>query len=354
MNRTMKNFIFASLLLSMALCLSGCQSMWHLFLNCVVDIAPDRFSFEENNNKLSIPVFTSHALESTNEELKRLIVVIHGAGLNARKSFDTGKKIVDAFEDSKDQYLVVAPQFLEGIEPEETGLLFWGRQWRSGGVSISEELNEGLPTVSSYEVMDKLIRAVTENNPNINLVIMLGHSAGGPFVARYAAINKSHDVLRKQGVSIHYVIANPSSYLYLDATRYRFNSNGEILKHSIADLRSCQNYNNYKYGLKQPYGYAETIPKRTIIADFTTRSVFFLLGSEDKERSWSLDKSCEVEVQGKNRYERGLLYQHHLNAFTKNGPHSEHHWMIIPGVGHDSDKMLTHVNVIEKLKSLTY
>ena len=274
--------------------------------------------------------------------------------MNAGKSFDTGKKIVDAFGDAKDQYLVVAPQFLEGIEADETGLLFWGRQWRSGGLSTSEELNEGLPIVSSYEVMDRLICFVTENNPSIYLVITLGHSAGGQFVARYAAINKNHDVLRKQGVSIHYVTANPSSYLYLNATRYQFNSNGEILKHPTADLTSCRNYNNYKYGLERLYGYAETISKRTIIADFTTRSVIFLLGLEDKGRSWGLDKSCEVEVQGKNRYERGLLYQHHLNEFTTYNPNSEHHWMIIPGVGHDSNKMLTHVNVIEKLKTLTY
>jgi len=349
----MKNFIFVSLILAVTLCLSGCQSMWYLFLSCVVDVAPDRFTFEESNTQLSIPVFTSYPLENTNKELKRLIVIVHGAGLNAGKSFDTGNLIVDALGESKDQYMVVAPQFLEGIKPEEKGLLFWDRQWRSGGVSLSEELNEGLPSVSSFEVMDRLIRFVAESNSNIHQVILMGHSAGGQFVSRYAALNNYHENLKKQGVLVYYIVANPSSYLYLDATRYQLNQNGEILKRSRDELANCDGYNDFKYGLENRYGYANSITKLDIQDRLTNRPIIFLLGQEDTERSWSLDKSCEVEVQGENRYERGWLYRHHLQSFVNDGQNSKHHWMIIPDVGHDSSEMFTYKNVVEKLKTLT-
>ena len=144
------------------------------------------------------------------------------------------------------------------------------------------------------------------------------------------------------------------SYLYFDATRYGFGQSGEILEYSDADLAKCQNYNNYKYGLDHRYGYAAAVTKSTILDNYATRSMVFLLGSEDRERSWSLDESCEVEVQGKNRYERGLLYQHHLETFRVNSQDSKHSWMIVQGIGHDSKEIFTHARVIERLKLLTF
>lgn len=350
----MKKLAIFSLIIAVTLCLSGCQSLWYMFLSCVVDVAPDRFTFKESNAQLSIPVFTSHSLENTNIDLKRLIVIVHGAGLNAGKSFDTGNRIAEKLGNSKGQTMVIAPQFLEGIEPDEKGLLFWGRQWRSGGVSLSEESNEGLSSVSSYEVMDKLISFVTKRNSNIHQVIILGHSAGGQFVSRYAAINHYHDEFKNEDVSIYYVVANPSSYLYFDATRYQFNSNGEILERSRDDLENCDGYNDYKYGLENLYGYARSVSKQDIRVRLTTRPVVFLIGQEDTEQSWSLDKSCEVEMQGENRYERGLLYEHHLQSFMSTGQNSKHHWMVIPGVGHNSNEMLTHEEVIKTLGILIH
>jgi hypothetical protein len=325
-----------------------------MFLSCVVDVAPDRFAFQESNTQLSIPVFTSHSLDNTNKNLEGLIVIVHGAGLNAGKSFDKGNRIVEELGKSKDQYIVIAPQFLEDIKTEEKGLLFWGRQWRSGGDSLSEGLNEGLPSVGSYEVMDRLIRFITEKYPKIQQIIILGHSAGGQFVSRYAAVNNSHEDLEKQGVSIYYVVANPSSYLYLDATRYQLSSNGEILPLSNEELANCDGYNDYKYGLENLYGYAQSVSKQDIRVRLITRPVLFLIGQEDTEQSWSLDRSCEVEVQGKNRYEKGLLYKHHLVLFSKTVHRSNLHWAVIAGVGHDANTIFTHPTFIKELKTLTY
>lgn len=348
----MRKLAVFSSIIAVTFCLSGCQSMWYMFLNCVVDVAPDRFTFDKNNAQLSIPVFTSHDLDKSNKDLNSLIVIVHGAGLNARKSFDTGTRIIEKLGESKDQHMIVAPQFLEGIDPEEKGLLLWDRQWRSGGVSLSEGLNKRLPGASSYEVMDKLIGFITKGNSDMHKVILLGHSAGGQFISRYAAINNYHENFKNEGVLVYYVVANPSSYLYLDATRYQFNSNGEILKRSRDELVNCDGYDEYKYGLENLYGYANSISKQNIKARLLNRPILFLLGQEDAERSWSLDKSCQVEVQGENRYERGMLYKHHLQSLVNGGQNSKHHWMIIHGVGHDSNEIFTHTEVVNKLLTL--
>jgi len=48
--------------------LNGCQGLWYQFLNITVDIAPDRFVIEEDHEKISIPIVTSHPLDKNNNE----------------------------------------------------------------------------------------------------------------------------------------------------------------------------------------------------------------------------------------------------------------------------------------------
>jgi len=44
------------------------------------------------------------------------------SGLNAGRSFNTGNRVVDSLRESEDKYMVIAPQFFEGIDPDEKGL----------------------------------------------------------------------------------------------------------------------------------------------------------------------------------------------------------------------------------------
>lgn len=126
-------------------------------------------------------------------------------------------------------------------------------------MSLSTGLNTDLPSLSSFEVIDRLIDFAIKLNPGIRRIIILGHSAGGQFTVRYAAINSRHEFREQRGMSIRYVVANSSSYPYLDPTRFHFNSAGEVLKTSQKDLSDCPGYNKYKYGSEELYGYAETL-----------------------------------------------------------------------------------------------
>ena len=350
----MKKIIFITLMISTLLGLIGCQSLWYQFLNIIVDIAPDRFVFEEDHKKLSIPIVTSHPLDKNNNETEYLVIMIHGAGLNAENSFETAQKLIEALKIPKDRFLVLAPQIIEGVKLDEKGLLFWDRRWRSGGMSLSTGLNKDLPKLSSFEVLDRLIDVVTKQNPNMRRIIILGHSAGGQFVVRYAAINSRHEFLEQQGVSIRYVVANPSSYPYLNETRYKLNSKGEIQEIPREEFVDCPSYNKYKYGLEDLYGYAENLPPHIVRTRLLTRPVMFVLGMADIDRGWSLDKSCEGDAQGKNRYERGLLYKHHLGHFVKTSLESQHIWLEIPEVGHDATEIFAHPRFITELKTLDF
>jgi pimeloyl-ACP methyl ester carboxylesterase len=350
----MKKIIFVALMISTLVGLIGCQSLWYQFLNIIVDIAPDRFVIEEDHQKLSIPIVTSHPLGKNNNETEYLIIMIHGAGLNANKTFETGQKIIESLQMPENRFWVLAPQIIEGVKLDEKGLLFWDRRWRSGGMSLSTGLNKDLPSLSSFEVIDRLIDVAIKLNPGIGRIIILGHSAGGQFVARYAAINNRHELWTQQGIPIRYVVANPSSYPYLDQTRFHFNSAGEILITSREELMNCPGYNKYLYGLEELYGYAEALSPQIIRTRLLTRPLMFVLGTADTDRDWGLDKTCEADVQGKNRYERGLLYKHHLGSFVKSAAKSRHIWLEIPDVGHEASEIFTHPRFIKQLKTLDF
>lgn len=80
----------------------------------------------------------------------------------------------------------------------------------------------------------------------------------------------------------------------------------------------------------------------------------FVLGMADTDRDWGLDKSCEAIVQGENRYERGLLYKHHLRSFVNSAAESRHIWLEIPEVGHEATRIFTHPRFITELKTLGF
>jgi hypothetical protein len=69
----MKKIIFITLMVATLLGLNGCQGLWYQFLNITVDIAPDRFVVEEDHEKLSIPIVTSHPLGKKNYETESLL-----------------------------------------------------------------------------------------------------------------------------------------------------------------------------------------------------------------------------------------------------------------------------------------
>ena len=65
----MKKIILVTIMIYTLLGLIGCQSLWYQFLNITVDIAPDRFVFEEDHEKISIPIVTSHSLDKKTMKL---------------------------------------------------------------------------------------------------------------------------------------------------------------------------------------------------------------------------------------------------------------------------------------------
>ena len=88
---------------------------------------------------------------------------------------------------------------------------------RTSWIGASEGWKQGdgsktSPPVSSFAALDRLIAGIVRSHrfPGLRHIVVAGHSAGGQFVERYAASTRL-----SVRVPVRYVVANPSSYLYL-------------------------------------------------------------------------------------------------------------------------------------------
>ena len=114
------------------------------------------------------------------------------------------------------------PGFDSPAESAQSGELYWldgsssGHSWKQGDPS-----NTPGTAVSSFEVMDHLLSMVTDRArfPNLRVITLIGHSAGGQYVQRYAAGTQAPASFAEH--RFVFVVANPSSYLYLNGQRPR-------------------------------------------------------------------------------------------------------------------------------------
>ncbi|WP_328603954.1 hypothetical protein OG943_28245 [Amycolatopsis sp. NBC_00345] len=85
--------------------------------------------------------------------------------------------------------------------------------WKDGGDSVSPA------GISSFTVVDEILAGLADKQhfPDLTRITLIGHSAGGQFIQRYAVAGAAPAKL--PGVSFHYVTANPSSYLYFTPDR---------------------------------------------------------------------------------------------------------------------------------------
>jgi pimeloyl-ACP methyl ester carboxylesterase len=281
---------------------------------------PDRISLE---SKSTLPYYGTYSL-SHGAAVTRAVVVVHGINRNAQDYFGSIDRAVTNFDVSENT-IIVAPRFqIEKDAEREDDDACWtdsGRNsWKDGGGAVAPV---GL---SSFNVMDEVLTALADKGrfPRLTRITLIGHSAGGQFTQRYAAAGRAPDTLR--GVTIGYVIANPSSYLYLNSYR----PTGENL------LESCPGYNDYKYGLERRNDYCRVLNDERIRQQYISRRVTYLLGSADVDQDDDLETVCAANVQGRTRFERGRLYYSAIRTFF---PSAQHDMVIVPEVGHDHDAM---------------
>ena len=284
-------------------------------------------------------VYRNYALDKPAPQVTRAFILVHGAARNGDGYFASALGTAVA-AGKLIETMVIAPSYkgrARGCnDPVEDGELYFGcGEWNAGYFAINSPAGQ---KISSFAAMDKLLEMLSNKNnfPNLKEIVLAGHSAGGQFTQRYAAVNRME---AKLGVPVHYIVANPSSYAYLsDARPGRGNVCTPDGKCTAAfgpywDSDSCTGYNTYRYGLEKLEGEASVTGAEQMRAQFPKRRVTYLIGDLDTLPDTDLDKSCPANAQGLNRRERGLNFHGYLKSSFGAATHS---FVMVPRCGHNN------------------
>jgi pimeloyl-ACP methyl ester carboxylesterase len=279
-------------------------------------------------------IYRTYALDTSNPQITRALVMVHGAGRDADNYFRTA--LAAAFlAGALDDTVVIAPRFASNaagcrdtLAPNEVSWSCNGDSWRSGGAAASND------KLTSYDFTDQVLRklASKENFPNLKAIVVAGHSAGGQFVNRYEMANQVHDSL---GIPITYVVSNPSSYAYLDATRP---SPEASESRAFNDSRNCTTFDRWPYGLQgRAGGYTVKETDDQLKKQLAARPTTYLLGEIDILPLGGFDGSCPAMAQGPTRLARGQAFGKYVNQ--KFG--ARHTVTVVPLCGHNARCMFT-------------
>jgi len=257
-------------------------------------------------------------------EMTRAIIIVHGVLRNADYYYETGQLVLARAHAEKT--LLIAPQFVEAGDlkghtvPPNT--LRWDDEWPGGSAATAPA------PISTYSVFDAMLLQLANRTrfPHLRSIVIIGHSAGGQIVQRYAVVGWGPSLASPSRVAVHLVVANPSSYLYFDDFRPERHPN-------------CARFDRWRYGFIGSPSYVRGTPAQ-LEHRYVARHVTYLLGTADTNpREWDLDTTCGGEAQGPYRFARGKAYIQYIEARHPQG--SAQDFAFVRGVGHDNRKMFT-------------
>ncbi len=323
----------------------------------VENVGQEKFVMNIEGNQLKIPFYVNHDLFITNSSIDKAVVVIHGTNRNADDYFDNMAIAAASIPSLTENTLILAPQFLTETDIDFHGLdaehLYWSNGgWKSGSNSRDEANNPRPARIPSYAVLDSLLIHLSNQFPNLGSIVLTGHSAGGQVTQRMAATSPiTEQLCTDAGISLRFVVANPSSYVYMDDQRKIANSTTQF----AIPTNFCAVFNEWKYGLDELFTYPSAVGISTIRAINEKNTVTYLLGENDNNpNSSSLDNGCEAQLQGDHRLERGLVYFNYLQYYYGAAITENHDLVIVPNAGHNNLDMYNSTEgIVVLFKRLT-
>ncbi|TWT92663.1 PGAP1-like alpha/beta domain-containing protein [Stieleria varia] len=107
------------------------------------------------------------------------------------------------------------------------GLLFWRSSPYRGSARSAMGPHAKAISLSAFAVVDEWLERLVDsgNFPNVREIVLVGHSAGGQLVQRYAMVGK----YQHEKIQFRYVVSAPSSYAYPSAERYNVSENSFLI-----------------------------------------------------------------------------------------------------------------------------
>ncbi|KAH6658885.1 hypothetical protein BKA67DRAFT_652166 [Truncatella angustata] len=267
-------------------------------------------------------------------DLRRAVIVIHGARNDPwnyhAAMIQALQKVVEDTTISLDTVAITAPYFPndddagtgfpynpDGATPAEkypSPALAWYYDNWSGGAN--NEYPPNTQTVSGFDVLDQLIQwyGNKEQFPNINQIVVSGHSMGAQMVNRFAAVGKTGAQL---GVDtpVSYWIGDPNSMVWFSETRPL--STGKCPTGFDDWREGFDNYDSYGTPESTAMTYNTELVasgREALLANYQSRTIAYARATRDKG-DYNPDKLCATYTTGADRSERFFEF---LKTFPPN------------------------------------
>lgn len=315
-------------------------------------LCPERFHVEVEGERLSLPYCANRPIDQADPNVRRVVFSLHGVATNAGDYFRNMMAAAELVPGALDETLVIGPKLMTRAFANDHDLsptdVFWNtssdRFW--GGESGSSERHPRTVTISAFEIYDRMLTEIAdpERFPNLEIIVLAGHSGGGQFMNRYAMASPFEDeVARPRGIHVRYVVAQPSTHTYLtgervdagDRTRQRFRTP------PAEEVEGCDAWDVYGSGLQglENWPYMARVGAERMRERYRERDVVYFHGMDDSDPEDSqLARGCAAMLQGAHRLERGITYYNYIHHLYGTGNHN-HRIAFTARVGHDHARM---------------
>ena len=304
----------------------------------VKHLASHVYMLVAHDQRVKLPMEMSADPGAPHPEITRAVVVFHGKGRNVEGYYGALADAAHHAGKAAGQTLLLAPQFLREEDVRAHRLPEDFLRWHLGAWSA------GLPAtgpvaLSSFDVIDSIVNSLADRVrfPNLNAIVLIGHSGGGQLLNRYAIVGTRTTSLGDAGIHLRYIIANPSSFFYFSDDRPQ--RDGSFVPYREDE---CPGFNRWRYGPANAPPYvtdvsAEAWQRRE--QSYARADVVYLLGTEDTDpEQRDLDTSCSGEAEGSERLSRGQAYFRYLSGRHPNDFHQQ--LWLVSGVAHSGERML--------------
>lgn len=224
---------------------------------------------------------------------------------------------------NRDEILIAAPTWFSTNDAsagsaQSNDLVFNGGGWATG----VDSAGPNGAAISSFEALDALVSKFFDKStyPNLQQVVIAGHSLGGSFTQHYAMLRKQNQA---QDGMMSYFVGNPGAYVWPTSQRPVQNPGGNCA--STAD--------EWGYGLQDLPSYGQGQGSASSIASrYYGRTVTYGLGLQDNEGG---DSHCEAAYQGTSHLTRGQNFQRALEAANGGNVPASHTFNYVAGVAHE-------------------
>ncbi|PBK59281.1 hypothetical protein ARMSODRAFT_899499 [Armillaria solidipes] len=284
-----------------------------------------------------LPVYQTTGLNTT--EVTRAIIVLHGEVIFDWNSINNA--LYNAtYNDptiNREHISILGPCFfteadLDAGAAQDGQLLYGATTWIDGHHNVAPD---SISDFSSFDVLDALVAYYMDKTiyPNLKVLVVGGHSAGGQTTQRYATLRKS----TKNNDRLQFWIANPASLCWLTPDR------------PVPD-DTCEGFDEFKYGLDSNFptyasSNADTLGREGIINRYNTRALSYAWGLNDEG---SGDTRCQAETQGSTHIARGRNFVAMLEDTGGIPTLTTVDW--VPGISHDTAGMMASDAGIDKVR----